>query len=280
MSINLSSAASAQFDAEVKHAFQGVGQLRDTVRIRNGVVGDTHNFRTMGKGVAMERGATQADVTAMDVAHAKVAATLGNYVAPEYTDIFDAAEVNFDERTELAQTIAGALGRKLDQLIIDGLSPGSTIAKDYEVASSNTNMTLKKITAASAKLSDNGVPMEGRVMVVSPAAIQSMMNDSTITSVDYNALRVLMSGEINTFMGFEWKMIETRTEGGLYVSGTVRDCYAYSKSAVGLAIGIDLSTEVNYVPEKVSWLSLGKMKAGAVTIDTSGVVKIEIDESK
>jgi len=280
MSINLSSAASAQFDAEVKHAFQGVGQLRDTVRIRNGVVGDTHNFRTMGKGMALARGTTQADVIAMDVAHAKVAATLGNYVAPEYTDIFDAAEVNFDERTELAQTIAGALGRKLDQLIINSLSAGSTIAKDYEASGTTSNMTLQKITGASATLSDNGVPMEGRVMVVSPAAIQSMMNDSTITSADYNALRVLMSGEINTFMGFEWKMIETRAEGGLSVTSNIRDCYAYSKSAVGLAIGIDLSTEVNYVPEKVSWLSLGKMKAGAVTIDTSGVVKIEIDETK
>jgi len=276
MSINLSSAASAQFDAEVKHAFQGVGQLRDTVRTRNGVVGDTHNFRTMGKGLAMARGTTQADVTAMDVAHAKVACTLGNYVAPEYTDIFDAAEVNFDERTELAGTIAGALGRKLDQLILDSLdaaTPGATVAHG------STNMTLAKITAASAQLSDGGVPMSDRVMVCSPAAIEAMMNDSTITSADYNALRVLMSGEINTFMGFQWKMIETRAEGGLVVAASIRDCYAYHKSAVGLAIGIDLSTEVNYVPEKVSWLSLGKMKAGAVAVDTAGIVKVEIDES-
>jgi hypothetical protein len=232
---------------------------------------------TDGNGVT-----TVGDVSPMDVTHAKVAATLTNYVAPEYTDIFDAAEVNFDERTELAQTIAGALGRQLDQLILDALdtaTPGATIAKDYEIANTNTNMTLAKITGASAELSDSGVPMEGRVMVVSPAAIQSMMNDSTITSSDYNALRVLMSGEINTFMGFEWKMIETRTEGGLVVAANIRDCYAYHKSAVGLAIGIDLSTEVNYVPEKVSWLSLGKMKAGAVAVDTAGIVLIEIDET-
>jgi len=273
MSINLSSSASAQFDAEVKHAFQGTGKLRDTVRVRTGVVGDTHNFRTMGKGSASARGTTQADVTAMDVAHAKVACALGNYVAPEYTDIFDSAEVNFDERTELAGTIAGALGRRVDQLVLDALSAGSTIADG------GTNMTLEKITEASRVLSDNGAPMEGRVMVCSPQAIEKMMNTSTITSADYNALRVLMSGEMNTFMGFEWKMIETRTEGGLSVTANIRDCYAYHKSAVGLAIGIDVSTEVNYVPEKVSWLSLGKVKAGAVTIDDTGVVKVQIDET-
>lgn len=273
MSVNLSSAASAQFDAEVKHAFQGVGKLRDTVRIRNGVVGDTYNFRTMGKGLAAARGTTQSDVTAMDVSHAKVAATLGNYVAPEYTDIFDAAEVNFDERQELANTIAGALGRRLDQLVIDALSAGTTIA------AGGTNMTLAKITEASKVLSDAGVPMSDRVMVCSPAAIEKMLNDSTITSADYNSVRALMSGEINTFMGFEWKMIETRTEGGLSITTNIRDCFAYHKSAVGLAIGIDVSTEVNYVPEKVSWLSLGKIKAGAVTIDTAGVVKVQIDET-
>jgi len=73
------------------------------------------------------------------------------------------------------------------------------------------------------------------------------MNNTTITSQDYNALRVLMSGEMNTFMGFEWKMIETRSEGGLVVASNIRSCWAYHKSAVGLAVGIDVSTEVNYV---------------------------------
>ena len=80
MSINLSSAASAQFDAEVKHAFQTAGKLRGAVRLRTGVVGDTYNFRTMGKGLANQK-ASQTDVTPMDISHAKVAATLQNWVA-------------------------------------------------------------------------------------------------------------------------------------------------------------------------------------------------------
>ena len=275
MSVNLSSSASAQFDAEVKHAFAGAGKLRDTVRVRTGVVGDTHNFRTMGKGTAAARGTTQSDVTAMDVSHAKVACTLGNYVAPEYTDIFDAAEVNFDERTELAGTIAGALGRRVDQLIIDALE---AVTSPPAIANGGTNMTLGKITEAASKLNDAGVPMDGRVMVCS-AAIEKMMNDTTITSADYNALRVLMSGEVNSFMGFEWKMIETRSEGGLVIASNIRSCWAYHKSAVGLAVGIDVSTEVNYVPEKVSWLSLGKVKAGAVVVDKTGTVQVDIDET-
>lgn len=55
MSQSLSSAAIASFDAEVKHAYQGSGLLRPTVRLRTGVVGSTHRFPKMGKGTATVR---------------------------------------------------------------------------------------------------------------------------------------------------------------------------------------------------------------------------------
>jgi hypothetical protein len=77
----------------------------------------------MGKGLANQK-ASQADVTPMDISHARQTATLQNWNAPEYTDIFDQAEVNFDE--ELAQTIAKAIGRREDQLIIDTLAGTTT----------------------------------------------------------------------------------------------------------------------------------------------------------
>lgn len=272
MSINLSSAASAQFDAEVKHAFQTAGKLRNAVRLRTGVIGDTYNFRTMGKGLANQK-ASQTDVTPMDITHTKVPCTLENWVAGEYTDIFDAVEVNFDERRELASTIANAMGRRADQLIIDALSAGSTIAHG------SAGLTLAKLTQASETLSDNGVPMGDRFLVVSPAAITDLLNDSTITSADYNNVRALVSGEINSFMGFNMIMMETRSEGGLAVASNIRDCFAFHKSSIGCAIGMDISTEVNYIPEKTSWLSLGKYKAGAATIDSDGIVKVEVSEA-
>jgi len=272
MSINLSSAASAQFDAEVKHAFQTAGKLRNGVRLRTGVVGDTYNFRTMGKGLANQK-ASQTDVTPMDITHTKVPVTLQNWVAGEYTDIFDAAEVNFDERRELATTIAGAMGRRADQLIIDAMSAGDTVAHG------STGLTIAKLTEAAEALNDNGVPMSERFIVVSPAAITDLLNEEKATSADYATVRALQSGEINTYMGFNFIMMETRSEGGLTVASNIRDCFAFHKSAVGCAIGLDISTEVNYIPEKTSWLSLGKYKAGAATIDTAGVVKVQVSEA-
>ncbi|NNJ74541.1 MAG: hypothetical protein HKP56_05220, partial [Anderseniella sp.] len=132
MSKHLSSSAIQQFDDEVKHAYQSGGQgLSETVRVRNNVTGDTYNFRKMGAGAATERGPSQSDVTPMDVSHTLVPCTLTNWIAAEYTDIFDAAEVNIDERSELASTIANAMKRRKDQMILDALAaatPAATVA--------------------------------------------------------------------------------------------------------------------------------------------------------
>jgi hypothetical protein len=105
MSKNLTNAAVIEFDSEVKHEYQGMKTLRECVTVRTGVVGESYKFTRMGKGLANQK-ASQADVTPMDITHSRQMATLSNWNAPEYTDIFDQAEVNFDEKSELAQTIA------------------------------------------------------------------------------------------------------------------------------------------------------------------------------
>jgi hypothetical protein len=274
MSKELSAAAQQQFDDDVKHAFQGKGMLRDTVTIRNNVTADIYKFRKMGKGLANQK-PSQADVTPMDVSHAKIDCALENWNAPEYTDIFDQAEVNFDEQQELAQVIAMALGRRLDQLIIDALEAATPAAT---IVHGSAGMTLAKITQASKELNDKGVPSGDRYAAVSAAALEDMLNDSTITSADYNSVKALMSAEINSFMGFTWKVIETRDEGGLPLASTTRTNYFYHKSAIGLAIGIDIKSEVNYIAQKTSWLANGVMKAGAVARDGDGIVHCEITE--
>ena len=271
MSVNLSPVAVTQFDDDVKHAFQTAGSLRDTVTVRNGVVGDIYKFRKMGKGLANQK-ATQADVTPMDVSHSLITCTLGNWNAPEYTDIFDAAEVNFDEQRELAQTIAGALGRRVDQLIIDALaaeaSPAGTIVHG------SAGMTVAKVVEASKHLNDKGVPSGDRHFAVSAGGLEDLLNISTVTSSDYNSVKALMSGELNTWMGFAWHIIESRDEGGLPYAASTWEGFAWHKSAIGLAVGIDIKTEVNYVAQKTSWLCNGVMKAGSVSRDGDGSVSV------
>ena len=275
MSVNLSPVAVTEFDSMVKHAYQNASLLRDAVTVRNNVVGDTYKFRAMGKGTAAARGTTSTDVSPMNVAHSLVTATLANYVAPEFTDIFDAAEVNFDEKQELAQTIAGALGRRLDQLVIaamDAATPGAT------VGTGTTGLSPDDLVSAKIELVKAGVGSGDLFCVLNGKGLSDLLGAEKISSNDYANVKALVNGEVDTFAGFKIITMEDRAEGGLSVAGDGEvTAYAFAKDAVGLAIGVDNKTTIDYIPEKVSFLCNGMLKAGAAIRDTAGLVKINYD---
>ena len=274
MSINLSPVAVTEFDSMVKHAFQNASLLRDTVTVRNNVIGDTYKFRAMGKGLANQKN-TSADVDPMDVAHSLISATLENWNAPEYTDIFDQAEVNFDEKQELATTIAGALGRRLDQLVIDAMDAASPTA----VGDGTTGLVATDLIDAKVELVKQGVGSGDLYCAINAAGLAGLLADEKTTSADYQAVKALVNGEINTFAGFNVVVIEDRAgnEGGLTIATDVVSAYAYSKEAIGLAIGIDMKTSIDYVPQKTSFLCNGMLKAGAAVRDVAGLVEINYD---
>ena len=272
MSINLSPVAVTEFDSMVKHAYQGMGKLKGAVTVRNNVVGDTYKFRAMGKGLANQK-ATSADVDPMDISHSLITATLANWNAPEYTDIFDAQEVNFDEKQELAQTIAGALGRRTDQLIIDAMDAASPTA----VGNGATGLTAGDQIDAKVQLVKNGVGSGDLFTVINGTGLAGLLSDEKITSADYQNVKALVNGEVNTFAGFNVVVLEDRAEGGLTVATDVVSAYAFSRDAIGLAVGIDMKTSIDYVPQKTSWLCNGMLKAGAAVRDVSGLIEIKYD---
>ena len=276
MSINLSPVAVTEFDSMVKHAFQNASLLRDTVTVRNNVVGDTYKFRAMGKGLANQK-ATSADVDPMDVAHSLITATLQNWNAPEYTDIFDQAEVNFDEKQELATTIAGALGRRLDQLVIDAMDAASPTA----VGDGTDGLVATDLVDAKVELVKQGVGSGDLYCAINAAGLAGLLADEKTTSADYQAVKALVNGEINTFAGFNVVVIEDRSgnEGGLTIATDVVSAYAYSKEAIGLAVGIDMKTSIDYVTQKTSFLCNGMLKAGAAVRDAAGLVEINYDST-
>jgi hypothetical protein len=284
MSKNLTNSAVIEFDSEVKHEYQGMKTLRDCVTVRTNVTGESYRFARMGKGLANQK-ATQADVTPMDIDHARQIATMQNWNAPEYTDIFDQAEVNFDEKTELAKAIAKAIGRREDQIIIDvaaGVTYATTNDGNADTGFSNTvstNFTLDTIRTAKAHHDDIEAESEGRFIVVRAAALQKLLEDSTVTSTDFNTVRALVNGELDTFMGFTFKVIGTRTEGGLPGAAGVRQAFTWQKTAMGLAVGIDLKTTIDWVAQKTSWLANGIYKAGAVAREPQGITRIIYDET-
>ena len=279
MAIALSNAFVTLFDAEVKQAYQAKAQLVGAVRQRRGVEGSTVKFPKVGKGVATPR-VTQSDVTPMNVGFSNVTCTLQDWNAAEYSDIFSQQKVNFDERNELVQVVSSAIGRRQDQLILDALGASSTsLVVTEDEGGDNTGLNVAKLRAAKRLLDKNNVPPTDRHMIIHANSLASLLGETSVTSADFNTVRALVAGELNTFLGFTFHTIGDRAEGGLPIASSERKLWAFHRDALGYAEGIAPRTEINYIPEKTSWLVNAVFSAGAIAIDAEGIVEVQTTDA-
>ena len=278
MAINVSTAFVDLFDSEVKQAYQAESLLRGTMRTRSGVAGNTVKFPTIGKGVATLR-VPQTDVTPLNVTYGQVTATMEDYIAAEYSDIFQQSHINFDERSELVQVVSKSIARRMDQIMIDALNAASgtsTVATTVGPGG-NTDMNIEKLRATAKALNAKNVPSEGRYLLMHATQLDSLLGEQEITSQDFAAVKALVQGEIDTFMGFNILTMGDRDEGGIPKPST-RTCFAWHKDSMGYAESMAQKTEINYVPEKTSFLVSSMFSAGSVAIDGEGIVKISCTE--
>jgi len=277
MAQSITNAFVTLFDEEVKQAYQGEALLRGTMRTRSGVQGNTVKFPKIGKGVATVR-VPQTDVTPLNVTYSQVTATMTDYIAAEYSDIFHQSHVNFDERRELVQVVSKSIARRMDQLCIDALDAAaspSTVATSVGGAASNMN--IEKLRAAAKAMNDNNVPAEGRHLLMHSSQLDALLGETEITSSDFASVKALVRGEINSFMGFNIITMGDRDEGGVPKPST-RTCFAWHQDSMGYAESMSQKSEVNYIPEKTSFLVSSMFSAGAVAIDDEGIVKISCTE--
>ena len=283
MAQSITNAFVTLFDAEVKQAYQAESVLRSAVRLRSGVNGNTYKFPKLGKGSATVR-IPQTDVTPLNVTYSQVTATMSDYNAAEYSDIFHQAKVNFDERSELVQVVSKAIGRRLDQLIIDALSGASspnTVANTVVTSGTATasNLNVGKLIAAKKAMDAKNVPLDDRHILIHANSLAGLLGDERAISGDYASIKGLVSGELNSFLGFKFITIGDRDEGGLSIDGSSdRKVYAFHRSAIGMAENMAQKTEINYVPEKTSFLVNSMFSAGSIAIDDEGITEITCRE--
>ena len=273
MATSLSTNFVKLFEAEVHHAYQAERKLAGSTRTRTGVVGSTVQFPKMASAQAQVH-VPQSEVTALNVTHSNVTATLSDYAAPEYTSVFDQQKVNYDERQELVQTLGKAIGRRADQIILDALAnSSSSLTVANSIGGSNTNLNFAKVREASRLLNGKNVPQADRYMAIHADGLASLLSESQATSADYVSAKNLMGGQITSWMGFNMIMFGDMDEGGLAIDGSSdRTCFAWHKDSVGYAEGISMKTEINYVPERVAWLTNVILAAGATAVDANGIV--------
>jgi hypothetical protein len=279
----MSTTASVNFKTEfsplVHQAYQGTSKLMGKVRTQTSVNGKIYSFPVLGKGIATPR-IPQTNIIPMNVVHTAKTATLVDWDASDYSAVEDLDKLAFDEKRELVMSVAKAIGRRADQIVIDAMAAdafATQVAKS--VGGADTSLNIEKIMRAKSLLDNNGVHEDDRCMVINATALENALQENEIASSDFNVVKALATGELKKYAGFEFIMIENRAEGGIPIDSTTRNCFAFHKAAVGLAMTGGVKSEVNYIPEKKSWLITSAVTAGAVTIDTDGVIDVLVHEA-
>jgi hypothetical protein len=260
------------YDSDVHMAYQQFGsKMRNTVRLKQLSPGQIARFPTLGRGTATDK-ARNGDVVPMNPVHAYKDVTATDKYAPEYVDKLDDIKNNIDERLLYARAGAGALGREVDHRIFDVMDATT----HNTVAATGTGLAKWKILDAISLLNEHDVPDDGdRWAVLGAQAWEEFINITQVSSRDYvTDLNWTRGTQVVNWRGIKWFF-----HSALPLSTTTRSCFLYHRTAVGLAENQQITTMIDWVPQKAAYLIDSMMSCGAVLIDEEGIVKISCDES-
>lgn len=238
-------------------AQQKGSRLLRTVRMDGDMVGRTVYFDRIGATAAQQVTTRHADTPLTNTPHSRRRAELTDWDWADLVDNVDRLRTLYSPDNFYAVNGAWAVGRAIDDVLIaaangnsyEGQSGGTTTAlpSGQKVVVGGTGLTLTKLISAREILDAADVdPDLPRFIVVTAKQITDMLGTTEVKSADYNTVKALASGQVNSFMGFEFVRTQRLTTDG---SGN-RLVLAYTANALGVSLGEGITVKISERPDK------------------------------
>ena len=260
MSSQITTAFVEQYSANIQMLSQQMGSLlRDAVR-NESIVGKDAYFDQIGKVTAQLKVSRHSDTPQIDTPHSRRRVSISDYEFADLIDQQDKVRLLIDPTSSYAKAAAYAMGRAMDDVIIaaalgsanTGVSGGTAVALPAgnitAVGTGGANtMNIAKLALAKAKLDLGDVdPSITRHIIVSPTEIQDLLNTTTITSSDFNTVKALVQGEIDSFMGFKFHVSNRLVDNG----AANTQCIAFAEDGILLGVGKDVTARIDERSDK------------------------------
>ena len=276
MSVQITTAFVEQYKGNVEHLVQQKGsRLRDCVSLET-VTGKNAYFEQIGSTSAQQRTSRHSDTPRMDTPHARRRVSLVDYDWADLIDSEDRVRMLIDPTGPYSTACANAMGRSMDDVIVaaadgtayTGVAGGTSTAYaaamtvDVQVGISpagDTGLNIGKLRAAKKNLDANEAEDDDRYMIINAMQLSNLLAETEITSSDFNTVKALVAGEVNTFMGFMIK----RTERIAVDSNSDDKVLYWQKSGMKLAVGAEPTVKIseradkNYATQVFTSMSIG-----------------------
>jgi hypothetical protein len=259
MSFEVNTAFVQQYSTNVGLLLQQRGsKLRECVTMGSYTGKAAKAVEQIGSVTAQKRTSRHSDTPLISTPHD------ARWVFPtdyEWADLIDDADklrMLIDPTSPYAQNGAYALGRAMDTDIIDAAlgtsktgengTTSTAFASAQQIAAGAAGLTVAKLREAKKILLANEVDVENDPLYIAVTAKQldDMLGTTQVTSADYNTVKALVQGQVDTFMGF--KFVQTELLG---VDGSSdRRVIAWAKSGVHCGVWNDISGKVTERADK------------------------------
>jgi Phage capsid protein len=254
-----------------------------------------------------ERISKYADVSPSETSRGRRMTTFKNYEKAEFFDHIDTLKMIHDPKSPVSEAFQNSFGRKMDKIIIagalgtaysgkDGATPVVLPTSQKLVAfdgstTTGVGLNLKTLRAIKKKFNKNEV--EGEVVLACTSDdIDSLFAETQVTSADFNTVKALVSGAIDSFMGIRFVRLELlpvlsanvtyTVTSGLYGAGTGtvtaangHSNIAFVKQGVLMVKAEDMTSKISERNDKGDVVQLySKMSLDATRLEEKCVMEV------
>jgi len=286
MSTQITTAFVNQFSANVQMLSQQMGSLLRNAVDTESVNGEKAFFDQVGQAAAVLRTSRHQDTPLVETPHTRRMVTMSDYEYADLIDDSDKVRLLVDPTSTYSRAAAAAMGRAMDDVIISAALGSSQTGKDgstttalpagQKIAHGSAGLTIAKLVSAKELLDAASVdPSIPRHIIVSPKQVSDLLNNTTVTSSDFNTVKALAQGEINSFVGFNFIVSNRLTD-----DGTSRQVIAFAQEdGLKLAVGKEPAARIDERADKSYSTQVYYCQTiGSTRMEESKVVEIACTE--
>lgn len=290
MSTQVTTSFVEQYSSNVQMLSQQMGsKLRGAVDVET-IRGKNAFFDQIGATAAVERTTRHGATPQVNTPHSRRRVGLADYEWADLIDDLDKVRMLVDPTSNYAKAAAAAMNRTMDDIIISalggsadtGVAGGTAVAlpstSKFATTQQTDGLTIAKLLETKYFFDNGDIdPSLKRYFVCGPKQIQDLLATTEVKSSDFNTVKALAQGDINSFLGFDFIM-STRLNNDA-TNTDDRLCFGFTQDAVKLAIGAEPKAKITERDDKSYATQVYySMALGATRMQENHVFQVPCDE--